>query len=273
MQKAQKILFYTYWRSGGWVEAKNRSITAEDFAYAKEKGLMFDPLTLSHDDVIKRLHEVLVKISEDDLIKAFLASLSSRDLALRSAIASYYLSQKIPLHAYTPVISGSFYENGEAVSHHFTCGVCRDAFYGIIGDENYIEADLNVLNFERLKWGGVRHGQILYMLFDLERFIELSKPIVKPEDIEILQNMAQIIRSSDDGDYPGKLSDRLKDVLKSSKAEREMLVEILAAIGLLKEQSTDRSARGKHDWSFAQYWRGEDGLCEARFKALFEAYL
>lgn len=273
MHKAQKILFSTYWQASGWIDAKNRSITAEDFAYAKEKGLMFDPVTLSHDAIIQRLHEVMVNISEKDLISAFLASLSSRDLGLRSAIASYYLSQKIPLHSYTPVFSGAFYEKGVAISQHDTCGVCREAYDGIIGNEHYIEADLNVLNFERLKWGGVRHGQILYMLFDLERFMQLSPLKVEDHDIVILKEIAHIIRSSDAGDYPGKLSERFKSVLRSSKSEREMLVEILAAIGLLKAQSTNRRGRGKHDWSFAQYWRGEDGLCEARFEELFEVYL
>lgn len=273
MQKAKKILFNTYWQSGGWIDAKNRTVLPEDFAYAKAKGVMFDPLTLHHDDVIAALHQVLDNISEDRLMNAFLHSLSSRDLALRSAIASYYLAQKIPKHQYTPIISGTSYEDGKVIAHTFTCEICREAFYGIIGDEKYVEADLNVLNFERLKWGGVRHGHILYMLFDLTRFMEMPQVMVREADSVIFHNILEIVRTSNAGDYPGKLSDRLKGVLKSSKAEREMLVEILAAMGLLQAQSTDRPQRGKHDWCFAQYWRGEDGLCEERLTHYFGSVL
>jgi len=262
MQKAKKILLKTYWQSGGWIDRKNRVIAPEDFAYAKSKGIMFDPITLHHDEVITRLHHALLKLSEIQLIRAFLASLSSRDLSLRSAIASYYLSQKIPKHQYTPAISGTFYDAGEVSRHSYTCEICRDAFYGIIGAENYQNADLNVLNFERLKWGGVRHGEILYMLFDLERFMEIPAVKITAEDIEIFRHLIDVIRTSDAGDYPGKLSDRFKGILKSSQDERDMLVEILAAIGVLQAASTDRPQRGKHDWSFAQYWRGEDGVCE-----------
>lgn len=39
-KKAKDILFKTYWSSAGW---KDDKFTApDDFAYAKEKGLMFD---------------------------------------------------------------------------------------------------------------------------------------------------------------------------------------------------------------------------------------
>lgn len=97
-------------------------------------------------------------------MKAFLSSLSERRLDWRSGIASYYIAKLITPHKYTPVESGYSYEDGKIVSVPCTCGVCRDLKYGLTGHENYINSDLNVLNFERMKWGGIRHGDLLYTL-------------------------------------------------------------------------------------------------------------
>lgn len=40
-----RILFKTYWNNG-WIDDKNRKIDDSDFVYAKDKGLMFDPLII-----------------------------------------------------------------------------------------------------------------------------------------------------------------------------------------------------------------------------------
>lgn len=52
-KKAKQILFQTYWSAKGWRE---KPVTAPiDFLYAKEKGMMFDPLTISHDDCVSQI--------------------------------------------------------------------------------------------------------------------------------------------------------------------------------------------------------------------------
>lgn len=84
---------------------------------AKEKGVMFDPLTISHDACINRI----------------------------------------------------IYQDGKVVHTSYTCKICNNLKYGVIGNEHYLNEDLNVLNFERIKWGGVRHGALIYTLFDLEQ--------------------------------------------------------------------------------------------------------
>lgn len=107
-KKAKKILFETFWKAGGWIDSKDRQLDETDFHYAKSKGLMFDPITIHHDDCINQLLDLIDQISEESIIKAFLSSLSTRNLAHRSAIASYYLAKSIPRHTYTPEISGTF---------------------------------------------------------------------------------------------------------------------------------------------------------------------
>jgi hypothetical protein len=55
-KRAKDILFGAFWKSG-WKAEADRSIAAEDFAYAKQKAYMFDPVTLSHDQVVVQLTE------------------------------------------------------------------------------------------------------------------------------------------------------------------------------------------------------------------------
>lgn len=130
--------------------------------------------------------------------------------------------------------------------------------YGVIGPECYVNEDLNVLNFERIKWGGVRHGELIYTLFDLEEFIkeQISEPT--ETDIEILKNILSMVSSCNPGDYSSVLRDKLKNVpnLKSSKDERSAIIEILACIEVLKPMSYDRPVKGKHDWTYDEFWRG-----------------
>lgn len=272
-EKAKKILFQTYWSKNGWKD--EYTITPEDFAYAKEKGLMFDTITISHDDCIKQIIEIVSSISIEQVVKAFLSSLSTRRLDWRSGIASYYIAKLLTPHQYVPIEVGcSCIDNGRiAVAN--TCGVCKNVKYGVIGNEKYIDVDLNVLNFERIKWGGVRHGELIYTLFDLEQF--KKEQIIDPSkiDIEIFKTILSSIKACKTGDFPSVLCDKLKAIpnLKSNKDERTVIIEILACIGILRPLSYDRAVNGKNDWTYIEYWRGEDGYDEKIVEQYFGKYL
>lgn len=256
-KKAKKILFSTYWKNG-WIDSEDRALSSEDFEYAKSKGLMFEPFSISHDDCIKSIIKLVEEIPNEKIANGFLSSLTSRRLDWRSSLSSYSIAKNIEKHKYTPAISGTSYIDGKPSSHSYTCGICRNAKYGIIGDESYVNKDLNVLNFERIKWGGVRHGDILYTLFDLEQFKNEDIPEPTYDDISCFKEILRTIESSEPTDYPSALEKRLATVIKSNKSERQVLLEILASIGVLKPGSYDRPAKGRHDWVFVEYWRGED---------------
>jgi hypothetical protein len=273
-KKAKAILFQTYWKGGRWADAY--STDPSDFAYAKEKGLMFDPLTISHDDCVARIIDLASVITRDEPARAFLSSLSARRLEWRSGIASWFVAKQIAPHTYTPVVSGQSYnENGTVTHTSYTCGICRDAMYGIIGQEHYTNRDLNILNFERIKWGGVRHGDLAYTLFDLEQFKKESVPEPNGDDRAIFYGILKVIDESAPGDYPGKLRERLSGVsgLKSNTSELSVLIELLACIGVLKPSSSDRAEKGKHDWRYATHWRGEDKYDKAAVQELFGNYI
>ena len=157
--------------------------------------------------------------------------MTTKQVEFRSAIGSYANAMRIV--------------NGEKVD---SCDL----------QEKYVDDDLNILNFERLKWGGIRHSQTLYNYFDLNLFSKLQIDKPNKEDLEIFSKILKTVSDSQIGDYPSKLRDRLKDVYKSSKDERSNLLEILACCKILQPASFDRPTTGRHDWHFVEYWRGED---------------
>ncbi len=274
-KKAKKILFNTYWSSKGWKDWAERYTSPTDFEYAKEKGLMFEPITISHDECVKRIVKLAETISMEQVAKGFLSSLSTRRLDWRSAISSYYIANLFTEHKYTPVESGRFYEGDVVVHISYTCGVCKNLKYGVIGMENYKSEDLNVLNFERIKWGGVRHGELLYTLFDLEQFTKEEIPEPTNSDVEIFKEILKAAESCNPGDYPGALRSRLAEIslLKANKAERDVIIEILACIGVLAPKSCNRPESSKHYWTFATYWRGEDGYNKDIVEKYFGKYI
>ncbi len=274
-KKAKNILFKTYWSSEGWKDGDYRFTPPDDFAYAKEKGLMFDPFSISHDDCVSRIIEIANAITKEQVVKAFLSSLSTRRLDWRSGICSYSVAKLFTPHKYAPVESGYSYINGRMTAVHYTCNICQNVKYGVVGDEYYEDEDLNVLNFERIKWGGVRHGTLLYILFDLEQFRKEQIPEPTQADIDIFKNILQAVDSCSPGDYPSVLRDKLGDIpnFKSNKAERSVILEVLACIGVLKPMSYQRPTAGKHDWRFVTYWRGEDGYDRETVKKYFGTYL
>jgi hypothetical protein len=55
------------------------------------------------------------------------------------------------------------------------------------------DIDLNVLNFERYKWGGVRHEDPIYMFFDLEQFAAIAEPSPSPADVQLFRRILSVV--------------------------------------------------------------------------------
>jgi hypothetical protein len=229
-KKAKDILFKTYWTSNGWIDDENRKTESTAFEYAKEKGLMFDPLTISKSELLNQLQNIVHTVSVKKITDAFLSSLTNKRLDWRSGLGSYSNAKRL-----------------------LTENNIEDYYFGHGTNE-----DLNILNFERIKWGGVRHDIGLYNWLDLT--ILNNENITPPteKDIDIMQSILDVIRSSEIGETPSKLRDRLKEALKVSKEERHIIMEILGCADILKPSIHDRIEPGKHDWTFVLNWRGED---------------
>jgi len=168
--KALKTLFYRYWCPEGWTR---RPITPEDFQHARQVGVMFDDVAWTHDEVIQRIRRSVTQLDPIQVARQYVASLSSRRLDLRSGLGSFAVGRLIPEHSHT----------GPGL-----CQVCGE--HG-----GLLSGDLNVLSFERHKWGGVRHLSPEYIAFDLECFLVADHIEPKDEDGALLAATLDTLRA------------------------------------------------------------------------------
>jgi hypothetical protein len=241
---------------------------------------MFEPLAIAHDECVERVIKASSLVSENQAAAAFLGSLSTRAPRLRSVLASLRIAKRFSPHKFTPVASGqSFNADGEVTRVSYTCGICR-AFNDDQGDsERYENTDLSVLNFERIKRGGVRLGDLIYTFFDLEQFTREfasgNSSKATAEGARILKAILQAADSCEKGAYPGVLRDKIKAIegFKTNKDEIDRILEILGCIGVLKPASFDRPNKGRNDWRYVEFWRGEDGYDRETAERYFGEYL
>lgn len=121
-KKAEKILMNTFW-SFGW-KSTPPVLAGEDFEYAKSQGLMFDPVTVTHDEIILRLQELHRTMTKEQVASAFLHSLSTKKVHLRSVLSSWALTSKMPLHTYG--------ERSAVRPNYSSCGDCNH--HGLMSD-------------------------------------------------------------------------------------------------------------------------------------------
>ncbi|HKV89176.1 MAG TPA: hypothetical protein VJT78_14370 [Candidatus Dormibacteraeota bacterium] len=243
--------------------------TAEDFAYARDAGLMFDPPNVDHDEAALQVRSLVRRVSLHQVVEAFVSSLSTGRLDLRSALTSYVIGRALPIHNFRPRQRAAI------------CGVC--------GVASFITepADWNRFSFERHRWGGVWIHDPYYIAFDLEQFAAGDHPVVTSVEWEVLRDLLTAIReisAADSQIRPGGLADALRSTLPhSNDSQRRHLVTTLAAIGVLEPRTRasfrsgwiDYEARPdppewKSNWFYPSgFWRGADGIDPAAVAEFF----
>lgn len=255
-RRALKVLFDTYWTSSGWRDRKSRSTPPEDFEYAKQAGVMFDPVRMSHDLLVKRAISAVREVERQAVANAFVRSLSSRRLDLRSALGSFAMFQHLARHP--KPLEGEY------------CRVCGELGRGAQPE------DLNVLNFERFKWGGVRHTRPLYASLDLELFQKLPADNPTSADVAVFRGLIKAIESTPASTTSAVLQKHITGVFRSNKEERDTVVEILGYCGILANGEHPGFTHGFVDWSDRElpprrfvdmaypacWWQGSDGINE-----------
>ena len=261
-ERALLILVKTYWTSAGWRE--HPETAPEDLAYAISAGTMFPPRTFIYDDMVGQLAQVCRRLTPQEVGAAFVASLGSRRLDLRSPLGSYSIWRHYPVNIQDVGDKGRFMD-------------CDNT-------HNLLElpVDLNVLNFERHKWGGVRHNQFEYAWLDLSQFELLSRPSPTPDDHETLRAILRAACEVPIGSRPGVLEKALAKVVKSNQAERQVLIRLLAYAGVLDcegypsflhrfVQPGERVHPG-NEWGYpAGWWRGKGTVNEEAVALYFGA--
>lgn len=259
--RALKILMERHWTSSGW--RREFTTNAEDFAYAKSRGLMFDSLSKSHDEAVRMAVDSIAQTTKAAVVAAFVASLSSRRLDLRSALGSFAVGRHLLGHRFAKDSNGVF------------CRYCGDNKSQII--------DRNVLSFERFKWGGVRHSLPSYIAFDLEMLKATAVPEPHQDDWAILRDILDIARRLPDGARLGDLEKSLAKTVRSNGAERRTLIGILGYAGILVDQSRPDFRRAfvscsereetpwhKDDWPYpVAWWTAAHGVNENAVREWF----
>lgn len=206
-------LLDTFWSSAGWREPRNWP-TEADMAAAVKRGVMFPaPLTYDHDGWVEAARSAAYQTSAGEVEDAFLVSLTSRRLDLRSALSSYVLARALPEHPYT------------AMRGSGQCAVC--GLYAQAAAQ-----DLNVLNFERFKWGGVRRDDLTYVVFDLQQFRRAPRLKVTAEDVALARAVLKTLSELPATTTAVEAVAHLK-MLKGNKAEREVLMDMLGICSIL----------------------------------------
>ena len=263
-ERAKKILLDMFWSSAGWKQPVKMP-KAADLKHAKAHGLMFAPVTHTHDSAVQWAIKMRKQTPRESVARGFLSGLSTRRLDWRSAIGSAAVLTNLAKHPFK-----------RSVENFPFCDCC-----GLI--ETNVE-DLNVLNFERIKFGGVRHDNIVYAAFDLWRFGETDVPDPTLEDRQILQRILDVCSSQPAKSIASKLATALRPALASSNEERRQLITMLSLAGVLRPKrkqafvdswirSDDRD-EGDSDWDYPiEHWRGSDGVHLPSVKLWFSDWL
>jgi hypothetical protein len=199
-----------------------RTSTPEKFEYAKEKGLMFDDFSMSHDQGNDWLFEVLKLISKDQVVDMFLAGLTSRRLDWRSGLPAYAVARQYPDHAYAPT-----------EGHPYICSVCGDYTY-----KEREQRNVNLLNQFRLATGGlcqIGMGPIT-LAFYLDQFSRIQPVKSSKAEEDIFWQIIELIENAEDRDKATDLEKKLSKakLLKGDKNERREILETLALCGILE---------------------------------------
>ena len=180
---------------------------------------MYDQEKIGHNEICKRIKMAVAKIEKQDVVNAFIYSLSTRQLEYRSFLSSYCIGKTLPEHNFL----------SSPKPNDNICTVCGLHTYDF---ENLIE--FNTINYFKYKHGSC-FDNLISILFDLEQFPKL--PIVKPDKsgYEILEELKKNIETAKLDDRISQLKKNISKTLKSNDEERLGILEILGVIGVLHD--------------------------------------
>jgi len=264
-RRALRILKSRYWSAAGWKDKPSTSTT--DLAYGKAHRLLFDDVTLTHAEVNAWLQRALADVTAATVTDAFIASLSSGRLDLRSALASW--------------VYGRFAKPHALVRWHSGDDLCR-----VCGHRPRVKHDLSLLSFERHQFGGVRSKDAEYIAFDLTELMAAPKKPPTDEDASIFRRIIDAAgRVKPTGNH-ADLNRAIKTVVAGGAGARGKILQTLAYCGVLEDPAhvgfahggmshydLNQAGRGTDIGYPLEWWRGTHGVNQANLKRLFRRFL
>lgn len=209
--KALRTLMKTYWSAQGWRMPPVAPAPA-DLGHAVAAGVMFGRTRSGgHDEWVAAARDAAARTSAREVGDAFLESLGSGRLDLRSALGSYAVARALPEHRI------------EVRPGNPWCVVCSQ----------YPETteDLDILSFERFKWGGVRHHQVPYTAFDLEQFARAPRRGPGAADLTPARELFGVLRGLPPDISKGAAATAI-GMLPGNRDQRDILLSVLALAGV-----------------------------------------
>lgn len=223
---ALRPLMKMFWWAEGWREPP---VPPPNLAEVIAADLMFaQPRSDTHDGWVAAARKAAATVTAEQVGDAFLESLTSRRLDLRSALGSYAVARALREHDF------------QAARGSGWCAVC----------ELYpeVEEDLNTFNFERFKWAGVRRTDIAYVAFDLEQFANAPRTGATADDRRLGKEIITTLRALPERTMIGKAAAAVR-LVPGNKDERENLVEILATAGVWRTPARTAYAAETEFWA------------------------
>lgn len=210
---------------------------------------------MNHDDVVRQAIEAVEAVDERAVASAWLANLSSRDLAARAAFGCYVVLQHLAEHEHTP----SRFAGPQ-------CGVCR-----------LRSTDVTLMTADELAECGFQHypTNLDFAVPVLTGFPRRAYGPPTEDDHDRLRGMLAAIRALSPTARLGELNQALRGVLPSNKRERTWLLETLGYAGILcppgeahysaefvpADLADTRYPEQKSDWQYPiRFWTGADGV-------------
>ncbi|WP_328332237.1 hypothetical protein OHA70_13525 [Kribbella sp. NBC_00382] len=261
---ALKALTGTYWSAQGWRLPSVPPPPAE-LAAAIAAGVMFPTIPKrSHDELVGEVRDLAKSVPIADAGQAFVASLSSHRLDLRSALGSLAVARHLPAHTFQ--------------EHE------RERFCAVCGLYPTSSTDPNVMNFERFKWGGVRRDHLDYIAFDLEQFLRAPRLTPVAADLDLGRTLLRTLRATPAEVTAVKAEAQLK-LPKSNKSQRRNLLDILGVCGVLEtaghrgyaDNWVDYCDREQPSRAYVEstypvsWWTGADGVNERNARLFLSA--
>lgn len=235
----------------------------DTLAAAVERGVMFDDRRdQDHDAWVRDAKSAVAGASASQVSEAFVASLGSRRLDLRSALASWVLADRLPVH--TAVLAPTE-----------VCGMCGT-------EEDWLPVDLNAFSHGRFfgTWGPMQQN-VAFACFDLEQFTRAPQLQVTGNDVALGRRVFQTLRGLPPETTASAAVASL-GFLPGNRSERELLLDVLGVCGILQtrdhpghfEEFVPAALRELPERRFVDraypvcWWRASDGVNEEALSTL-----
>ena len=219
-EKTVKLLNKACWCSSGW--KSKLDLTKAELEHLRTAGLVRDKVQLTHDGLVDWAMQARKKVTRQEVCRAFVASLGTRYLEYRSALGSYAHLHLLKRHSLQTTRELPPIE----------CDIC-----GANPTCTVTERDFVTLNFERYKWGGVRHPELYFAAHDLEMFAQLPEAKPTADDWTALKAILDLATDPVQGKSVGKLKKGIKQIIKTNDAEADTLCHILSYAGILATEA------------------------------------